>query len=100
MRVNIYKKVMELQRIQGLIKDARKLVEKELGRKVLDAFLSGKNEKEIYELVRHIVCDVYGYDRLIKLKKNRSYKVNKLEDKEKELEELNREIEEELNLTE
>ena len=70
MRANLAKKITELQKIQNLLKNARKLVERELGRKVLDAYLAGKSQREIYELVRHIVSDVYGYDRMLSLKRS------------------------------
>ena len=70
MRANLAKKMAQLEKIQRLLKDARILVEKDLGRKVLDAYLAGKSQREIYELVRHIVSDVYGYDKMLSLKRS------------------------------
>lgn len=67
-KINFARKVEEIQRIQELLKKARQLVEKDLGRKVLDAYLQGNGEREIYELVRHIVSDVYAFDKIHSMK--------------------------------
>ena len=82
MGVNLGKKLEELQKIQNLLRDARKLVEKDLGRKVLDAYLAGKSQREIYELVRHIVSDVYGYDRIHALKQQKAERMKKQQEKQ------------------
>ena len=82
MRANFARKIEELQRIQRLLKDAKRLVEKELGRKVLDAYLQGKGEREIYQLVRHIVSDVYGYDRIHALKQQKAERMKKQQEKQ------------------
>ncbi len=71
-KVNFSKKIEELQKIQVLLRNARNLVEKELASKVLDAFLEGRKAEEIYELVRHIIQDVYGYDKIVLMRKKQS----------------------------
>ncbi|WP_022855988.1 hypothetical protein [Thermodesulfobacterium thermophilum] len=79
-KVNIAKKVEELQKIQDLIKNARRLVEKEIGKKVLAAFLQGDDEREIYKLIHHIVVEVYGYDRLYRMNQEKAQRMRKKKD--------------------
>jgi len=73
-RINLAKKYEELQRIQQAFRDARKLVERDLGRKVLELYLAGADEKEIYRAVQHVVDEVYGYRKFLELK---NLKLNK-----------------------
>jgi len=68
-RVNLAKRYEELQRIQQAFRDARKLVERDLGRKVLELYLAGADVKEIYREIRHIVDEVYGYRKFLELRK-------------------------------
>ncbi len=95
-KVNFFKKFEELQKIQNLLRNARPLVERELGRKVLDAYLEGQGKEEIFNLVKHIVSEVYGYDQIRKLKKSKEREVKK-EKKEQgnEILELETEVEKE-----
>ncbi len=67
-KANLYKSFSELEKIQNLLKNARQYVEKELGQKVLDAYLEGKGKDEIFGIVKHIVGEVYGYDQIVTLK--------------------------------
>ncbi len=91
MKVNLYKKFSELERIQNLLKNARALVERELGRKVLEAYLQKKGKDEIFEIVKHIVSEVYGYDRIVELKTKKEQKT-KTEEKRRKTKEKTREV--------
>ncbi len=84
-KVNFYKKFSELEKIQNLLKNARQYVEKELGQKVLDAYLEGKGKDEIFGIVKHIVSEVYGYDQIVALRarKGQGTKKEKGEEKRK-----------------
>jgi len=68
-RVNLAKKLEELQRLQQAFRDARKLVERDVGRKVVEMYLQGAGEKEIFQAVRHIVDEVYGYRKFLELRR-------------------------------
>ena len=67
---DLTKTLAELQRLQKLLKDARKLVVKELGSAVLDAYMQGKTAEEIYEVTRHIVDDVYRYREYVDMRRS------------------------------
>jgi len=67
-RMNLAKRYEELQRIQQAFRDAKKLVERDLGRKVLEFYLAGADEKEIYRAVQHVVDEVYAYRKFLELK--------------------------------
>jgi len=57
-----------LQRLQQAFRDARKLAERDVGRKGVEMYLHGAGKKEIFQEVRRIVDEIYGYKKFLELR--------------------------------